>query len=127
MIVHANDRGGTFPDGGAEDFPGMGEGGGCGTRGYFDHLAEPIPSVEAEDPELLDVEPGHDGCEVGGDEVAPVECRGFSRRLSHRSPGDFHDGNQLASLAMADAFEPLKIGCLPGGQSGNGSSFAYDP
>ena len=82
VVVCADDRRGRFTDRGPEDLARVGEGARRRPRRYLHPLQESVLSVEAQDPELLNLEPGGERLQVGGDQLGPREEGSLAARLA---------------------------------------------
>jgi len=89
------------------------------TGGDLDQLPEPVLAIETEDPELFDLQPFRDGCQMGGNRFGSVKCGCSVGRFLHHPSAHLDQGGQLPGLAQPDPLQSLKISRLPTGQSGN--------
>jgi hypothetical protein len=98
----------------------MRQGGGCRARCELDQLPEPVLPVEAQDPELFDLQAPDIGSHVSRNRSGAVEHRCLPGWRFDHAPGDFDECGQLPGLGLPDALQPPEVLRLPTGESGDG-------
>ena len=113
MVVNADDGRRRLANRGSEHLPGMGQRSCRGAGRDLDPLAKPVAPVEAERPELLDVQPRSDGRHVLCDEIGAVQDRRLMGRQADRPSRDLHGGDELQGLDPADSPQAPEVGLVP--------------
>src|SRR5690606_13882668 len=109
VVVRADDRGGAGADRLAVDLARVYEAvAGC-AGGDFADLEQAVLAVEAERPELLDLEADDVPLHGREDAFGRVEHGLHGRRDVHDAAADLHDGDELERLDLADALDLAEL------------------
>jgi len=78
---------------------------------------QPILSIEAQNPKLLDRQSLRDGLEITSHEIGPIEYGRFFDLLRDDAPGDFHHCDQLEGFDATDALQLPEVRFAPADQT----------